>query len=150
MLTRQVGSLPLAKNAKHSSSIIYMYRRAGAHRTYAHALNLRETPTPFERMRVLSRCEDCRRAWTEGFCMCFLHTHHDKLGRSRSPTMHCILLVFMFVYNWRAGASQPSRTTGTIFLYIVCRRVCPTYRTISKCFYVNLNLRNYTQYFTTQ
>ena len=21
-------------------------------------------------------------------------------------------------YNWRAGASQPSRTTGTIFLYI--------------------------------
>ena len=21
-------------------------------------------------------------------------------------------------YNWRAGASQPSRTTGTIFLFI--------------------------------
>ena len=36
---------------------IYMYRRAGAHRPYAHAPNLRETPTrhvyplPFERMR---------------------------------------------------------------------------------------------------
>ena len=31
--------------------------------------------------------------WAEGFCMCFLHTQHDKLGRSHSPTMHCILLV---------------------------------------------------------
>ena len=23
----------------------------------------------------------------------------------------------IFLYNWRAGASQPSRTTGAIFLY---------------------------------
>ena len=23
-----------------------------------------------------------------------------------------------YIYNWRAGASQPSRTTGAIFLYI--------------------------------
>ena len=94
-----------------------MYRRAGARRTYAHASNLRETPTrhvyplPFERMRhygVLSRCEDCRKVgdvsftWAEGFCMCFLHTQHDKLGRSRSPTMHCILLVIIIIiiYNY--------------------------------------------------
>ena len=89
-----------------------MYRRAGAHRPYAHAPNLREKPTrhvyplPFERMRhygVLSRCEDCRKVgdvsftWAEGFCMCFLHTQHDKLGRSRSPTMHCILLVIIII-----------------------------------------------------
>ena len=62
MLTRQVGSLPLAKNAKHSSSIIgereranlvvrlarffhnyvcIVRRAAGAHFTYAHARKLR-------------------------------------------------------------------------------------------------------------
>ena len=61
-------------------------------------------PLPFERTRhygVLSRCEDCRKVgdvsftWAKGFCMCFLHTQHDKLGRSRSPTMHCILLVLL-------------------------------------------------------
>ena len=38
----------------------------------------------------------------------------NQLGRSRSPKMLSILLVY---YNWRAVASQPSRTTGTIFLY---------------------------------
>ena len=94
-----------------SIPLVYMNRRAGAHRTYAHASNLRETPTrhvyplPFEGMRhygVLSRCEDCRKVgdvsftWAEGFCMCFLHTQHDKLGRSRSQTMHCILLVLYY------------------------------------------------------
>ena len=51
-------------------------------------------------------------------------------------------------YNWRVGASQPSRTTGTIFLYIICiyksMSVCLTYRNFSKCFYVNLNLRTNT------
>ena len=60
-------------------------RRAGAHRTYAHALNLREKRLrgmcTLERMRHYGRCEDCRKVgdvsftWAEGFCMCFLHTH---------------------------------------------------------------------------
>ena len=42
--------------------------------------------------------------------------------------------------DWRAGASQPSRTTGAIFLYIllyiICRALHIPY--ISKCFYALL------------
>ena len=48
-------------------------------------------------------------------------------------------------YNWRAGASQPSRTTGTNFLFICFGR-----STYCKCFYVTLNLRVRMQYFTTR
>ena len=33
------------------------------------------------------------------------------------------------IYNWRAGASQPSRTTGTIFLYYIYT-VNPVYLTL--------------------
>ena len=29
-----------------------------------------------------------------------------------------VVRLVRFFYNWRAGASQPSRTNGTIFLYI--------------------------------
>ena len=29
-----------------------------------------------------------------------------------------------YIYNWRAGANQPSRTTGTIFLYIYYMFLC--------------------------
>ena len=33
--------------------------------------------------------------WSDGFSIAFLHTQHDRLGSSRSPTMHCIRLVFI-------------------------------------------------------
>ena len=57
-------------------------------------------------------------------------------------------LSLLHVSYWRAGASQPSCTTGTIFLYkimFLCRRRY-TYR---KCLYVTLNLRICMQYFKT-
>ena len=56
-------------------------------------------------------------------------------------------LICVRVYYWRAGASQPSRTTGAIFLYIYIymylygRALHIPY--ISKCFYVNFFKRNH-------
>ena len=63
-------------------------------------------PLPFERIRglggivasclVVKTVEEWDTFLSRGlkaFACVFLHTQHDKLGRSRSPTMHCILLV---------------------------------------------------------
>ena len=48
------------------------------------------------------------------------HSSSWRAGASQpSPTTGTIFLyIIMYIY-WRAGASQPSRTTGTIFLYIM-------------------------------
>ena len=45
------------------------------------------------------------------------------------------------LYYWRAGASQPSRTTGTIYIYIAVSVLSVRHTVL---FYVNLNLRNFT------
>ena len=45
-----------------------------------------------------------------------------SINASLESNVHCTYIMYMFiVYNWRAGASQPSRTTSTIFLYIYHR-----------------------------
>ena len=46
-------------------------------------------------------------------------------------------------FNWRAGASLPSRTTGAIFLYIYISLRALHTPYISKCFYVNFFKRNH-------
>ena len=56
------------------------------------------------------------------------------------------MVTVVYIYYWRAGASQPSCTTGVIFLYIyiyiyICRAMHIPY--ISKCFYVNFFKRNH-------
>ena len=40
----------------------------------------------------------------------------------------------LFMYNWRAGASQPSRATGAIFPYIYMKGRCRTYRNVLREF----------------
>ena len=43
----------------------------------------------------------------------------QKRGGNRCWCLISVLINLSSLYNWRAGASQPSRTTGTIFLYTV-------------------------------
>ena len=49
-----------------------------------------------------------------------MHLIHELLGQPQPPVCppHCLDCNVHTAYNWRAGASLPSRTTGAIFLYI--------------------------------
>ena len=44
------------------------------------------------------------------------HLHCDEFSHELKPRD---IIAPIQLHNWRAGASQPSRTTGTIFLYII-------------------------------
>ena len=75
------------------------------------------------------------------------------VGERERANLVVQLARFFAIYNvqhspsWRAGASQPSRTTGAIFryiyiyIYIYGRALHIPY--ISKCFYVNFFKRNH-------
>ena len=76
-----------------------------------------------------------------------VHTQHNS---NEGTKVHNPRRIRCHVYchnNWQAGVSQPSRHLARFFYIYSCiiypaLSVRHIYRNLSKCFYVNVNLRN--------
>ena len=92
-------------------------------------------------------CHDATDRHLPGLKMDLAHMHTCQVTRL-NVHVHCVYIPYLPEYRshwyiWRARASQPSRTTGAIFLYVYIYIYMVGRCTYPKCFYVNFFNRNH-------